>query len=71
MIKISINKNILVIEFYEYIRNINKISVDIFTKIWERENYIKFMKIFQKNFKMTKISKTHILELYNITKLNL
>ena len=57
MIKISVNKKIL---------------VDIFTKnIRERENYIKFMKMLQIFLKITKICKINILELFNITKLNL
>ena len=40
-----INKDILVIEFYEYILNIDKISIDIFAKIWVERNLYKIHKI--------------------------
>ena len=40
-IKISVNKNISVIRFYKYIRNIGKISMDTFTKISEKRKLYK------------------------------
>ena len=59
-IKILVNTDISIVGIYKYIEN-----------IWKRENYIKFMKILRKILKMTKLSKINILELFNITKLNL
>ena len=66
-----IKTNISIIKFYEYMRNIGRTLMDIFEKYWEIENHIKIIEILQKSFKMIKISKIHILELFNITKLNL
>ena len=42
MIKISVNTDISVIEFYGIIENIGKISVDIFTKISVRLKFFIF-----------------------------
>ena len=43
-IKISVNTDILVLGFYEYIENIGEISVDILTKISMRRKLFKIHK---------------------------
>ena len=47
--KISVNTDISVLEFYEYIINIEEISVDIFTQISIRQNNTKLMKLLRKS----------------------
>ena len=64
--KISVNTNISVIGFYGYIGNFGKYRWIFLQKYRKRENYIKFMKILRNFLKMIKISKIHILELFNI-----
>ena len=57
-IKISVNTDISVLGFYEYIGNIGEISVDILTKISMRRKLFKIHKNAWKNSKKNdKISK--------------
>ena len=44
-----VNTDISILEFYEYIRNIGEISVDIFTQISIRQNNTKLMKLLRKS----------------------
>ena len=55
--KISVIMNILVLWFYIYIRNIEKIPMDIFSQISVERNYLKFIGMLGKTPKNDKISK--------------
>ena len=57
MMKISVITNILVFWFYIYIRNIEKIPMDIFSQISVERNYLKFIGMLGKTPKNDKISK--------------